>query len=71
MSNELTIKFNKNLYKNKAIKQAITRFSDWGEFSVTTKGNYYVVAVKGEYVKSEACFKDEFSNFVLYYTKSD
>ncbi|MCD4761833.1 HxsD-like protein [bacterium] len=71
MSNELTIKFNKNLYKNKAIKQAITQFSDWGKFSVISKGDYYVVTIKGEHVKSEACFKDEFSNFVLYYTKSN
>ncbi len=59
------IKFNKVLYKPRAIKSAIKEYGDLAEFSLKQKGQYIVVEFKNIDKDVENIIKDEFCNYVL------
>ncbi len=59
------IKFNKALYKTRAIKSAIKEYGNLAEFSLEQKGQYIVVEFKNIDKDVKNIIKDEFCNYVL------
>ena len=70
-SDKIVIKFNCRLYTTKAIRQSIVRYSDFADFSLAKKGNYYQVAIANINKDVTDIMKDEFCNFVLHMMKTN
>jgi hypothetical protein len=64
------VKFNKNIYQLKAVKQAIEDYSSLAKFSLAEGDNYYCVNITGITREYKDILKDEFSNYVLVLTKN-
>ena len=62
----MKINFNKNIYKKKAINNAIRQFKELADFKVSTKSDYYTVDLKNINKDVVDVIKDEFGNYVLY-----
>ena len=62
----MKINFNKNIYKKKAINNAIRQFKELADFKVSAKSDYYTVDLKNINKDVVDVIKDEFGNYVLY-----
>lgn len=61
------IKFNRRIYKIKAIKSAIKEFKKLADFSLSQKENYIYVSLTNIDKDIKNIIKDEFCNFVLFH----
>jgi len=65
----MKIKFNNQIYNEKAIKTAVSAYNKIAKIKVQKTRSYYLVNIKN----AKSCFKqvlkDEFSNYVLGLTK--
>ncbi|MGB9707513.1 MAG: HxsD-like protein [Microgenomates group bacterium] len=59
------VKFNKKLYRKKAIKIAVNSFQKLAKFTVKNDKDYFIVLIQPFYKEVEDTIKDEFNNFVL------
>lgn len=59
------IKFNKRIYSQKAIEEAIRKFKGLVNLQLIEKNNYFIVKTKSGNKKMAEILKDEFSNYVL------
>lgn len=59
------IRLNKQIYKLKAIQQAIEAYKHLAEFSLRQDAQYYNVAMDNIEADFKSILKDEFSNYVL------
>ena len=63
------IKFSKNLYTKKAIRNAIKDYNGLADFNVSETKNYIKVDIKNIDKGVENIIQDEFCNYVLYHMK--
>jgi len=61
----MTIRFNRKIYKKKAIQSAIKDYKHLADFSIKQDSNYFKVELKNIDKDVEEIIKDEFSNYVL------
>jgi ribosomal protein L18E len=66
----MNIKFNKKLYKLKAIKSAIKTYRQLADFNLKAKGKYFEVNIENIEAEVRPVIKDEFCNYVLFLMKS-
>ncbi len=59
------IKFDRKIYKLKAIKLAIKEYKELADFNLKQKGKYFEVELKNIDPDVEEVIKDEFCNYVL------
>ncbi len=67
----MIIKFNKKIYKLKAIKSAIKKYQNLANFCLEEKEGYIWVRLTKIDQEVKDIIKDEFCNFALYLTKID
>lgn len=66
----MVIRFNKKLYKLKAIKSAIKTYRQLADFSLKAKGKYFEVSIENIDPEVKPVIRDEFCNYVLFLMKS-
>ena len=59
------VHFNKNIYSQQAIKQAIKDFSQYADFKSKLNGDYLEVTIDNIKSEDKDDIKDEFANYVL------
>ncbi len=64
--NKMKIKFDKKLYKKKAITEAIRAFGHLGDFNVMTQKSCYELEISKMPVDIRDMVKNEFCNHVLF-----
>lgn len=65
------LRFNNKIYKESAIKKAISAYSDFAKFSLIKDNKYIKVKVDKINPDVGNIITDEFTNFVLGVTKND
>lgn len=70
-NNHSVIKFNKNIYSEKAIVSSIAAFKHLAHFDIQQKGDYYLVILSKINPQVKDVIKDEFNNYVLAKIKTD
>jgi len=63
------LRFNSNIYKKKAIEEAISAYSEFAKFSISKKGKYITVNMDRIVSSLSSVISDEFANYVLGMTK--
>lgn len=63
------LKFSRKIYKQAAIKKAVSAYVDLARFDLHSGKNYFEIAITPVNVKSPNVLIDEFSNYVLGMTK--
>lgn len=61
----MVIKFDKKIYKLKAVKLAIRDYKELADFVLKTKGDYFEVELKNIDPDVKNIIQDEFCNYVL------
>ncbi len=61
----MIIRFDKKIYKLKAIKLAIKEYKELADFVLKTKDKYFEVELKNIDQDVKGLIKDEFCNYVL------
>jgi hypothetical protein len=59
------VKFNKKIYNNEAIKQAIDEFENLADFDMKNTNNYFEVKIDKVDNEVKDILLDEFANYVL------
>lgn len=60
-----TINFNKKIYAEKAVRQAVKAFASLANFKISENKKYFIVKIGGADRNDENALAGEFSNFVL------
>lgn len=60
------VKYDKRIYKIKAVKAAVKDYNEFADFDITTKGNEIIVDIANIDYEPEDVFLDEFSNYVIH-----
>lgn len=61
----MTLRFNKKIYSQSAIKQAINDYSHLANFEFNQNKNYFLIEVKKIKPELKNVLGDEFSNYLL------
>jgi len=65
----MTIKFDKRIYKQKAIRLAMQAYQELAVFNLSQKGKHFQVELRDVNKDIKDTIKDEFANYVLSLTK--
>ena len=62
----LTLKFDKRIYKLKAVRAAAREYSAFADFSINENGNNINVEIENIDFQPENVFLGEFSNYIIH-----
>lgn len=63
------LRFNKRIYKKKAIQNAVLAYIPFARFKIADSANHTLVGIEVNEQKDREVLTDEFSNYVLGMTK--
>jgi hypothetical protein len=66
----MTVKFHKRIYKKNAVNRTMDVFKEAASFQLGQKGNYHIVTINNIDRDIKETIKDEFCNYVIYFTNA-
>lgn len=60
------VKYDKRIYKLKAVKAAVKDYKEFADFQISTSGNEIIVDIANIDYEAEDVFLDEFGNYVIH-----